>query len=108
MDGISVLLIEDVEAEVCCVRWRVQVQRDGDVGGGRVGDLVEADLIVDVGYFVAVVDGLFDEAGTTAGEWGGGVEGLFKGAFEDFHHAVSVGVVVDWTAFSRVWEIEVR
>ena len=108
MDRIPVLLVEDVEAKVRGVRWRVQMQRDGEVGGGRVGDLVEADFVVDVCHFVVVVDGFFDEARATAGNWGGGVEGLFEGAFENFHHAVGVGVIVDRTAFSRVWEVEVR
>lgn len=79
------------------------MQRDGDVSRGWVGDLVEPDLVVNVGHFVGGVGGGFDEGGPSAGGWGGRVQGFLEGAFEDFHDAVGVGVVVDGAAFSRVW-----
>ena len=63
---------------------------------------MQSDLVVDVGHFVGVVGGFFDEVGAAAGGGGRGVEGFFEGAFKDLHYAVCVGVVVDGAAFAGV------
>lgn len=60
---------------------------------------MQPQLISHVSDFSLVIESFFDDLrwrSVVAGE----VEAcFFQGAFEDFHEAVGVGVVVDWTAF---------
>ena len=90
--------------------WCVEVQRDSDVCVRDIGNLVQAELVRDVGDLILSVDGLFDNLWRRRGprrsrsvtQMRFVVQSLLQAAFEEFHNTMGVGVVMYWTTFSWI------
>lgn len=124
VEAFTGLFVVDVEAEFCGVGWCIYwlfhqhgsimiaggieihtVQRHGGFLGVGIPDAVETDLIRDVRHLVWVIGSLLLDFKGMKGSVmvvGFVVNSLGKVAFENFHYAMGICVVVDQRALSWI------
>ena len=86
-------------------RRQLTMQRHGRLCRVGVEDSVKADLVRDVGNLIRMVDGFFldlQRMDRSVPRFRLLVDGLSQVAFENLHDTVSVGVIVNQTAFAGI------